>query len=159
MVASRLLQDIQGAEGCRLVAYRDSNGFWTIGYGHFLEQGIDWEGHEITLPVADNLLAIDIATAEDGAQGLPEWKMLDTECRRNAIVELVFNMGRTKWEQFVHARAAIERADWAEAAAQLLSSAWAHEVQPAGLTMPDGTERRGRATRLAGYLRSGEYPA
>ena len=159
MIEQRLIQDIKGAEGCRLVAYRDSRGFWTIGYGHYLEQNIDWEGHEISQDVADNLLDMDLEVSERQAHLLPEWNALDTPCRQNAVIELVFNMGPQKWRGFEHTRAAIARKDWDGAAVGLIDSAWAHEVQPDGLTMPDGSERPGRATRLAGYFRTGVYPS
>lgn len=148
----RLLADIRAAEGYRLTAYRDSRGFWTIGYGHKLDQSIDWEGHTITAPTADSLLALDVQGASLRAQALPEWHALDTDCRQNAVIELVFNMGETTWEKFHHCRDAIEFQDWETAAQELLHSDWALEVQPHGLDRP------GRAKRLADYLRLGEYP-
>lgn len=141
---TRLQADIQGAEGCKLTAYRDTRGLWTIGYGHLLDQSIDWTGHTITQAVADELLAKDIAEAQAHAEKLPEYAE-QTDCRENAITELVFNMGLSHWLGFIHCREAIQAKSWQEAHDELLDSAWAIQV---GKT---------RSERLAGYLYSGSY--
>lgn len=144
-VDPRLLRDTKGAEGCRLVAYRDTLGFWTIGYGHKLDQSVDWEGHEISQETADELLEQDLCTVLLQVASLPEWAALN-DVRRNAVTELVFNMGYEHWEGFRHCRAALEAQNWPEAAYQLQASAWAREVGPR------------RCDRLAGYLLNGSYP-
>lgn len=141
---TRLQADIQGAESCKLTAYRDTRGFWTIGWGHLLDQSIDWTGHTITQAVADALLAGDIAEAQAHAEKLPEYAD-QTDCRENAITELVFNMGLQHWLGFKKCRAAIQSKNWQEAVHELLSSAWSGQV---------GTKRSGR---LAGYLLTGSY--
>ena len=79
------------------------------------------------------------------AQRWPEHAKCDTACRRNALYEIAFNL-RGKWEQFVHARAAIEAQDWQAAHDALLDSEWARQVH-------------GRATRIANYFLKGEYPS
>ena len=147
----RLVADIKSGEGCKLTAYRDSKGFWTIGWGHLLDQSKDWTGYTITQDGADQLLLGDIASAQAYAAKLPEWQALDTPCRQNAVSELCFNM-RGKWLGFHDTRAALMRKDWADAKIELLGSAWANEVQPHGLAKP------GRATRIAGYILTGQYP-
>jgi lysozyme len=141
----RLLADLQKAEGCRLVAYRDTRGFWTIGYGHLLDQSIDWAGHTITQDTADQLLALDVDEKTTDAQTLPEWSQLDTPCRQNAVIELVFNMGLHTWTTFKLTRAAIQAQDWQAAHDNLLIGPWQSEVGPA------------RSQRLAGYLLRGSY--
>lgn len=158
MDRSRLLADVKSAEGCRLVAYRDSLGYWTIGYGHKLPEGRDWAGTVWTQEQADSQLEQDVyKDGIDPAQRLLEWQFLDTDCRQNAVVELCFNMGVGKWRAFVHTRLCIQHRDWQGAHDGLLDSEWAREVQPEGLTLPDGSERPGRATRLASYLLSGQF--
>lgn len=142
----RLLQDIQGAEGCKLVAYKDSLGYWTIGYGHLLPAGRDWTGYTITQQTADVYLEADINDATQAAKNLPEWLCLDTDCRRNALVELVFNMGAYKWRKFLKTRVALQCQKWATAAAELLNSQWAAQVGPT------------RTHRLAQYFSTGIYP-
>lgn len=141
----RLVSDIQQAEGCRLVAYRDSLGFWTIGYGHRLQQNIDWTGHTITQATADSLLASDLQYAQETAEYLPEWSCLDTQCRQNSVVELVFNMGSGTWRMFAKCRYDIQQGDWQGAHDELLNSKWATQVGPT------------RSERLATYLLTGNY--
>lgn len=144
MTDQRLVHDVKSSEGCRLVAYKDSLGLWTIGYGHKLEAGIDWEGHEITQDTADQMLAMDLDEADEQAQNLPEIAGLNG-CRTNAVVELVFNMGYGHWLGFENARRALGDARWQVAHDQLLASKWAAEVGPT------------RSQRLAGYFLTGNY--
>lgn len=144
MTDQRLVSDIKSSEGCRLTAYKDTNGFWTIGYGHKLEAGIDWEGQEWTQDVADHQLAADIDEADEQALNLPEVAGLNL-CRTNAVVELVFNMGLSKWHGFEKCRHALGTGDYTTAAAELLNSDWAREVQPS------------RVQRLHSYILYGTY--
>lgn len=147
IVDPHLLSDIKQAEGCKLVAYRDTRGKWTIGYGHLLDQSVDWSGYEITQATADGMLAQDIAERTAQAATLPEWPSLDTDCRRNAVSECVFNLGIKHWvTEFPKTRAAIAARQWQSAANNLLASPeWIKDVG------------RARVARLAGYLQSGSY--
>ena len=147
----RLVKDIELAE-CKdgvpnLISYKDSRGNWTIGYGHLMaDQTAASEGVIITMPRADELLQLDLSTAKFSAAQTPEWPDLDTACRQNAVIELVFNMGEHRWCGFIETRAAIRAAQWQTAHDQLLKSEWAGEVHPT------------RANRIANYLLTGIYP-
>jgi len=158
MTDPRLLADVKSAEGCRLTAYKDSRGLWTAGWGHKLDQHFTWTGHTFTQSEADAYLAADLDNAMVQAKTLSEWVYLNTPCRENALTELVFNMGFGAWLEFRRTRAAIKQQRWQDAHDGLLDSVWAREVQPHGILDPDGKELPGRATRLAGYLLTGQYP-
>lgn len=145
MDSPRLIEDIEGAEGFRRKAYRDTEGYWTAGYGHFLDQSKDWTGVEFSTATIRTWLEQDIATAVSEAQKLPEWKALNTDARQNAVAELVFNMGLAKWKGFHHCRNSLELAHWLPAGAQLLDSAWDHEVG------------RNRSQRLYNYITTGDF--
>jgi GH24 family phage-related lysozyme (muramidase) len=145
-VDPRLDADIHSAENCKLVAYKDTKGIWTIGWGHALEDGKDHTGQIWTQQMADAVLDSDIAYAQAEALKLFEWQALDTPCRQNAFVELLFNMGLSTWKTFLGTRAAIERQDWHSVHDHLLASEWAAEVHAT------------RATRIANYFLSGAYP-
>lgn len=147
-VSDRLLADVGRAEGCRLTAYRDSLGNWTIGVGHLLEAGIDWTGHEITQETADGLLASDLADRASQAESLPEWPSLDTDCRQAALVECVFNLGLAHWrDEFPQTRAALEAQVWWQAANHLMASPkWIQQVG------------HNRVARIANYFANGVYP-
>lgn len=141
-----LISDIKRAEGCKLTAYRDTEGFWTIGWGHLLPAQLqDWSGTLWTQAQADAQLDSDIALAITFAQSLMEWPSLDTSCRQNAVSELCFNL-RRKWLAFVKTRSAIQAGDWEGAHDGLLASLWAKQVHAA------------RANRIANYLLTGAYP-
>ena len=143
----RLSRDVASAEACKLTAYLDTLGHWTIGYGHELPApapGRSWEGFSITQDVADRYFLGDLISAWQFAQRLPEWSKLDTPCRQNALVEICFNM-RNKWNGFVDTRKAIEDQNWQGVHDGLLNSRWAIEVVT-------------RATRIANYFLKGEYP-
>jgi lysozyme len=139
-----LVRDIKTAEGFSLTAYKDSLGLWTIGYGHLMDQTKDWTGFTTTQNQADGTLIADITNAQTKAEKLSEWSCLDTPCRQNAVIELVFNMG-DKWKQFAQTRLDIQNKNWQKAHDDLLDSLWAKQVGAV------------RSTRLARYLLTGRY--
>ena len=143
----RLLADLKRAEGCRLVAYRDPLGKWTIAFGHLLDQSIDWTGYEIGQDAADGLLVQDVLARTAQVATLPEWSALDTAARQNALIECVFNLGQGHWvSEFPKTRAALQAKQWIPAATNLLNSpTWVAQVG------------RPRVARLAGYFQSGSY--
>jgi GH24 family phage-related lysozyme (muramidase) len=144
---TRLLFDIERAEGCRLVGYPDGGGVPTVGYGHTGPEV--YVGMTITQTQAISMLSADIDEAAAQAQTLPEWSALDTDCRRNALIECIFNLGEGHWKaEFPKTRAAIQAQDWSAAYSNLLNSPqWVRQVGA------------GRVNRLAMYFRDGWYPA
>lgn len=138
------LDHIKASEGLRLTAYKDSLGFWTVGWGHLLPSGRDWTGYTITLDEAIALLDTDVAVARRSATSLPEAAGL-SDGRLDALTELVFNMGPSKWKLFAKTRAAISDQAWQKAHDELLTSRWADQVGFA------------RSTRLANSLLLGIY--
>ena len=75
-------------EGCRLVAYRDTGGVLTIGYGHTRKV---YEGQVITQDEADRLLMCDI---QDAVDAVNDHVTVDvTQGQFNALVDFTFNCG------------------------------------------------------------------
>jgi len=146
----RLAVDLDASESDRLLAYRDSLGYWTCGRGHLMPQGRSWEGFRVTQAASDGWFSNDILKAIRLASALPEMASCNTQCRKNALYELVFNMGG-RWKTFTRTRAAVVNRQWKQAHDNLLASLWARQVQPHGLDKP------GRATRIAKYFLIGEY--
>lgn len=155
LIDARLLTDLMHAEGCPVdhasglpVAYKDGLGNWTGGYGHLLDQTIDWTGVTWTWEMVKGWLSTDVQKKAAQAVQLSEWPMLDTGCRQNAIIECLFNLGAVHWiSEFPATRASIRAKDWPRAHDNLLHSPkWIAQV---GL---------GRVTRLANYLLTGVYP-
>ena len=150
----RLAIDLDAAESDRLEAYQDSLGNWTAGRGHLLPPaapGRSWQGFTVIQSTSDKWFTTDVLSAMAFAKKLPEYDSCDTDCRRNALTELCFNM-RGKWEKWGPTRALITAQDWQGVHDHLLASLWAKEVQPHGFDKP------GRATRIANYFLIGEYP-
>lgn len=75
-------------EGCRLIAYQDSVGVWTIGYGH--TAGVH-AGMGITQERAEALLLADLVTLVTAVESLVHTPMTVEE--ESALVDLVFNIG------------------------------------------------------------------
>ncbi|MDE5938746.1 MAG: glycoside hydrolase family protein [Lachnospiraceae bacterium] len=80
---------IRRFEGCRLTAYQDSAGVWTIGYGH--TSGVS-KGQTITQAQADACLRADCANAEKAVN-----RYMDTyhwnQNQFDALVSFTFNCG------------------------------------------------------------------
>lgn len=80
---------IREFEGCRLKAYKDSVGIWTVGYGH---TGPDVrEGLEITQARADELLREDIKDVERCLANSVSVAVTQNEF--DALASWIFNCG------------------------------------------------------------------
>lgn len=76
-------------EGCKLKAYPDVGGRWTIGYGATgpgIEAGVEWTQRE-----ADERLAEDVAKFEKGVRELVKVPL--TENQFAALVSFAYNLG------------------------------------------------------------------
>ena len=79
---------IKEFEDCKLTAYKDSVGVWTIGYGHTRSAR---QGMVITQTQADELLALDVATHATGVYKALQVKL--EQHQFDAVVSLAFNVG------------------------------------------------------------------
>lgn len=81
-------------EGCRLTAYQDQVGVWTIGYGH---TGPDvTPGLAITQEQAEALLAKDVSSACSCVNSHVTLALTQNEF--DALVDFVFNLGAGAFE-------------------------------------------------------------
>lgn len=78
------------SEGCRLKAYQDTGGVWTIGYGH---TGNVRPGTTITQTEAEALLKHDV---EYAANFVKQHAMPCTQGQFDALVDFTFNLGPTQ---------------------------------------------------------------
>lgn len=81
-------------EGCKLKAYKDTVGVWTIGCGHSSAAGPPHvkQGMTITQAHADIIFADDIAEFEEGVTRLLDGKPIEPH-QFDAYVSLAFNIG------------------------------------------------------------------
>ena len=131
------VQQIKTDEGLRLKPYHCTAGALTIGYG----RNLDAVG--ITEAEADAMLRVDIEIAERGAEALVGnvWGQL-SPARQAVLINMTFNLGRTRLAAFKNFLAALRAADYNTAASEMLDSRWANQVGD-------------RATRLADAMRRG----
>lgn len=79
---------IKSFEGCRLKAYQDSVGVWTIGYGH--TSGV-YSGMTITEEQAEAFLKADLGTSERAVNRLVTY--IINQNQFDALVSFTFNLG------------------------------------------------------------------
>ena len=84
---------IKSFESCRLKAYRDSIGVWTIGWGStWYEDGTRvQQGDQITQERADALFRLVLAEFEIGVERLLKVKL--TQHQFDALVSFAYNVG------------------------------------------------------------------
>jgi GH24 family phage-related lysozyme (muramidase) len=116
-------------EGERFVPYEDTEGNWTVGYGHLLG-GPDWSGDKnkvYTKTEIDKFFDEDWGSHAKAARDIPGFEDLDST-QQGALEELSFNMGPAWYKGFPKMMAAMERGDTGEAVKELLNSNWAGQV-------------------------------
>lgn len=133
---AQLEADTINAEGLRLKAYQDTEGVWTIGFGTNLQE------LEIDPLTAKAWLTQKLTRSAVEAERFP-WYLGLSPARQRAVVELIYNMGLSRYRGFVKHLAAMAAGDFHEAAAQLLASKWRMQV------------REARATRIANQIAVG----
>ena len=81
---------IKEFEGCNLHPYKDSAGFWTIGYGHLILPHENFDGG-IALQEAEELLRDDMASAVKSVCKLITRPLNDNQYA--ALCSFTFNLG------------------------------------------------------------------
>ena len=112
-------------EGCRLTAYQDTVGVWTIGYGH---TGGVKKGDKITQKDADDLLLADTLQAAIDASSLPVAFDGLNAVRQAVLINMSFNLGKTRLLAFKRTLLAIAIRDYDNAALYMLQSKWSKQV-------------------------------
>lgn len=140
---NKLRADLERDEGIRLDAYRDSEGWWTIGVGHLL--GSKPRMDQITPAECSALFEWDVNTAinELTTFNVP---LTMSEPRFRVLVNMMFNLGPTRLRKFVRFWVAVQSEDWDRASQEMLDSKWAEQVGR-------------RALRLAETMRTGKDAA
>lgn len=90
---------IKEFEGCKLTAYRDPVGVWTIGYGH--TRGVK-EGDKITKKKADDLLSEDLERFENAVNKWSNKKYFFNQNEFDALVSFAFNLGNGNLDKLVN---------------------------------------------------------
>ena len=123
-------------EGCKLDAYQDIIGVWTIGYGH---TGDVSAGQEISQQEADLLLQHDLSEKADAVEKLLQVDV--TQSQFDALVSFAYNLGVGNLASSTLLRM-INSGEADQASPQFLR--W----DKAGGVEVDGLERRRKAEKL-----------
>lgn len=105
-------------------AYTDSLGYLTIGIGHLIDKRL---GGKLDDAVIDLQFKLDVERVLREAETYPWFKTL-SDARQNVILNLLFNLGKERWDKFVNTQAAIARGDIESAARGLEQSKWHAQV-------------------------------
>jgi lysozyme len=125
---SAALALIRSAEGCRLDSYLDTEGVWTVGFGCTgpgIVEGVTWTQQHANGELLERTeIAVGDAIAVIGAA---YWNAIDLAARA-ALIDMAYELGRTRLAGFHDMIAAIHIADWPEAARQARASVWDKQV-------------------------------
>jgi len=139
-MTEKLLEMLKRHEGVESHVYRCSAGYETIGVG----RNISKSGLGLSDDEVDYLLENDIVRViKELSLEYPWFKNLD-DVRKDAIIDIGFNLGATRLRGFKRALAAMEVADYKTASLEFLDSKWSRDV-------------KGRSTELAYMIEMGEY--
>jgi len=131
----RIEQFIEKHEGRRKKPYKCPAGANTIGVGWNMDANplpktiADYlkKHGEITDDMINILLNISVSNAiKDCLDLFPTWDDISLN-RRMALIDFVFQLGKTRASKFVHTIAAINTGRWEDAAENMKESAWAKQ--------------------------------
>lgn len=109
-------------EGCRLKAYLDTGGVWTIGWGHTgpeVAPGLVW-----TQEKADTALMSDMDSHYSDLVRLSPILPGQLAARQAALVDFLYNLGSHRYDKSTLHRA-VDHEDWASVKTQL--ALWVHD--------------------------------
>lgn len=139
-MTEKLLEMLKRHEGVKSHVYLCSAGYETIGVG----RNISKSGMGLSEDEVNYLLENDIVRViKELSSEYPWFKDLD-DVRKDAMIDISFNLGATRLRGFKRALAAMEVADYTTAAKEFLDSKWSRDV-------------KGRATELCYMVETGNY--
>ena len=128
-----IIDQLKHDEGFRGQPYKCTAGKTTIGYGRNLDD------NPLTEKEAEYLLTNDINKVVYECRKLPYYSELSS-LRKSVIVNMVFNIGMSRFKKFVKLHKALSERNYLRASVEMLDSKWARQVGS-------------RATRLADLMK------
>ena len=125
---NRLVKQLKLHEKVERFPYRDTVGKLTIGVGRNLTD-VGLHEHEINL-----LLDTDIELVVNELEEYSWFEAL-SDNRKLVVIDMMFNLGKPRFDKFKKMLAGIESANWNEASEQMLSSKWARQVKGRAITL------------------------
>ena len=141
----KLIDTLKRQEGVKHFAYRDSLGILTIGCGRNISSSPINKGIGISDDEIDFMLQNDIErTIKELSREYPWFNDMEEGARRDAIINMHFNLGRARFAGFKKAIGHMEMGDHDQAALEFLDSRWAKQV-------------KGRAIEVTDMIKTGTY--
>jgi|SRR5579872_5108281 len=120
-ISTKIAADyIEQFEGCRLTAYKDQKGVWTVGYGSTGSDVV--EGTVWTLDQAERRLDSDLTKFQSIVRQLTN-NMAFTPKQEAALISLTYNTGPAALNK-TELQTVIIQKDWLNAPAQMIR--WCH---------------------------------
>jgi len=116
-----VIEQIKIDEGFRGKPYLDTVGKTTIGYGRNLDD------NPLTEVEAEFLLSNDLKKVSQECCLLPYFSELSTT-RRAVILNMVYNLGMTRFKKFKKMNKALSEKNYLLASIEMLDSKWAKQV-------------------------------
>jgi len=136
----RLVKMLKLHEGVRNHVYVCTAGYETIGVGRNIsDSGLGLTDEEINI-----LLMNDIERVKKELSNSFSWFVDLDEVRQNAIIDMCFNLGLSRLNQFVKALDGMASKDYDKAADEFMDSRWSQQVGQ-------------RAVTVTEMIRTGEY--
>jgi lysozyme len=136
----QLIEMLKRHEGVKSHVYKCSAGYESIGVG----RNISKTGLGLSEDEVQYLLESDISRViKELSLEYPWFSSLD-DVRKDAMIDISFNLGATRLRGFKRALAAMDVADYKMAATEFLDSKWSRDV-------------KGRSHELASMIETGEY--
>ena len=136
----RLVKMLKLHEGVRNHVYVCTAGYETIGVGRNIsDSGLGLTDEEINI-----LLMNDIERVKKELSTSFSWFVDLDEVRQNAIIDMCFNLGLSRLNQFVKALDGMASKDYDKAADEFMDSRWSQQVGQRAVTVTD-------------MIRTGEY--
>ena len=120
-------------EGVVYEIYKDHLGYPTFGVGHLVTENDPEHGAEVGTPVSESRVAecferdLDTSISECVALYGEQFESWPGEVQE-ILVNMMFNMGRTRLGGFKNFRKALEAEDWKKAAVEGRDSRWHKQV-------------------------------
>ena len=137
---SKLVDMLTLHEGVRYKVYLCAEGYETIGVGRNISEG----GLGLSKDEVDFLLVNDIKRVQDELTRNFSWFLDLNEARRDAMVDICFNLGLTRLRSFANALEAMSYGQYEIAANEFMDSRWSQQVG-------------NRAVEVTEMIRTGEY--
>jgi len=134
MDRENVYQQLKIDEGVEYEVYLDHLGYPTLGVGHLIKEGEPEHGADVGTKVSEERVFelfeqdLDLAISECVAlYGVDIWEGYPGEVQE-ILVNMMFNMGRTRLSKFRKMNAHLECGEWSSAAVEGRDSLWYRQV-------------------------------